>query len=223
MKIPSKEKIIYWLTSAYTIENESLPGACHCINVGLAMEAIAKQTHTINPMAAKAMGFLHDVGKMDVSTYPFFNGEKHAHDIVGFDFLIKEGFPDVAYGALTHSLLSGNLDNDYNRAMFFYNEKDIKRLKDLLKNHLYTDTEKLLQLCDWIVQKDHICTIENSYEFIKKYYGYYECLDDCLKKAMEIKKYFDKICKTDIYQICEAAIIKKWDTTNFVKFISMVI
>lgn len=222
MNIPTKTQILSWLTSAYTI-NETLPGACHCLNVGFAMEAVAKKTVCIDPEQAKVIGFLHDVGKMDPSTNPSFQGEKRAHDIVGFDFLLEKGFPEIAYGSLTHSLLSKDLTNEYNRVMFFNREDDIQRIQELLKGHIYTDTEKLLQLLDWIIQKDHVCTIENSYEFIKNDYGHYNGLDDCYKEAVKFKSYFDDLCQLDIYSLCDTVIIKKWDTAHFEQFISNLI
>ncbi len=213
MNLPSKQQIFDWLMASYTT-NEVLPPICHCVNVGLAMEAVAIKTNNINPKKAKIIGFLHDVGKMDISTNPHFAGEKRAHDIIGFDFLMQQGFPEIAYGALTHSLLSKNLANEYNKAMFFNNDEDIERLQKLLEKHLYTDTEKLLQLLDWIIQKDHVCTIENSYEFIKNYYGYYDGLDDCYNEALKIKAYFDNICNCDIYTLCDKVIIKNWGTSK---------
>ena len=223
MKTPSKEQIVNWLLQSYTMKDTSLPGICHCINVGLAMEAVAKSCKLMDPKEAKIIGLLHDVGKIDVTTNPYYEGNKRAHDIVGFDFLRKEGFPEIAYGSLTHSLLSKDLDNEYNKAMFFYNADDLKRLRSLLKDHTYSETEKLLQLCDWIIQKDHVCTIENSYEFIKKYYGYYEGLDDSLKEALKIKKHFDDACKKDIYDICKSVIISKWNINNLENFIRSII
>ena len=107
--------------------------------------------------------------------------------------------------------------------MFFNREDDIQRIQELLKGHIYTDTEKLLQLLDWIIQKDHVCTIENSYEFIKNYYGHYDGLDDCYQEAVKLKNYFDTLCQSDIYSLCDTVIIKKWDTAHFEQFISSLI
>ncbi len=222
MNIPDKEKIIKWLLALYPVK-EVLPMACHCINVGLAMEAVAQKSSHINSEQAKFMGFLHDVGKMDISTNPNFNGEKHAHDLVGFDFLMKEDFSEIAYASLTHSLLCKDLTSEYNHAMFFYQTDDINRLQTLLANHVYSDAEKLLQLLDWIVQKDHVCSIENSYEFIKTHYGFYEGLDDAFHEAQQLKMYFDSLCNSDIYTLCDNAIIKEWDMDNFERFISRVL
>ena len=75
MNIPTKAQILSWLTSAYTI-NETLPGACHCLNVGFAMEAVAKKTVCIEPEQAKVIGFLHDVGKWILQQTRIFKGKK---------------------------------------------------------------------------------------------------------------------------------------------------
>lgn len=218
MKKPAKEQIIDWLMKSYTMKS-SLPGVCHCINVGLAMKAISQQIASINPDDAKIIGILHDIGKIDTSTDPGFKGEKHAHDLVGFDFLMMQGFPEIAYGCLTHSLLCKDLNCEYNRAMFFYNNQDIERVKKLLEFHQYTDIERLLQICDWIIQKKNVCTLENSYDFIKKYYGNYNGLNESLQEARKIKRYFEDRCQQNLYEICDKAIIKEWPLDSFENFL----
>lgn len=224
MKHPTREQIVEWLFESYTLADaKSLPGICHCLNVGLAMEAIAKRSKIIDPYDAKIIGFLHDVGKRDIFTNPQYIGKKRAHDITGYEFLLNQGFSDLAVASLTHSLLSENMDTDYNQAMFFYNKQDIIKVKKFLKENHLTKLHQLLQMCDWIIQKDHVCTIENSYNFIKNYYGNYKGLDECFRQAKSIKKEFDDLCDKDIYEISDEVIIKNWDLSNLRQFIKKII
>ena len=166
----------------------------HTKGIAESCEIIAKQIAGLNTEKAYVLGLLHDYGKK----YP----EKELggfHGRYGYEEMKQMGFPDVARVCLTHSFYS----SDFNKENYKnYSSKDLDWAKEKLKNIIFDDYDKLVQLCDMFFEGLNKVTFEKRFEGIMKRHNLsFENITNLYYYAEENKKYFDKKCGTDIYKL----------------------
>ena len=110
----------------------------HSKRVGEAAQRIAKKLN-IDSDKAKAMGYIHDIGKR--------SGERVHHVINGYKYMTELGYDEYAVICLTHSYLN----NDINCTAGGVPNSDSEGYefrKEFIKNHEYTIYDKIINLCD---------------------------------------------------------------------------
>lgn len=165
----------------------------HTIGIGEAAAKIAAYSG-LNTDKAYACGLLHDWGKIQK--------EKEtgiAHFIVGYQKMVQEGFSDIARICLTHSFPDCHFKRDDYPA---YSDEDILFVKDYLKNIVYDDYDRLIQLCDMFFEGLSKVSYQKRLEYIRARYRLEKSQTAVLEKcAAENKAYFDKKCGQDIYKL----------------------
>ena len=166
----------------------------HTKGIAESCEIIAKQIAELNPEKAYVLGLLHDYGKK----YP----EKELggfHGRYGYDEMMQMGFSDVARVCLTHSFYASDFNKDDYKN---YSSKDLDWAQDKLKNIIFDDYDKLVQLCDMFFEGLNKVTFEKRFEGIMMRHNLsFDNVENLYHHAEENKKYFDKKCGTDIYKL----------------------
>ena len=110
----------------------------HCICVGDTAAVIAKAIGLEDPDYARALGYVHDIGK-------HLNEDNvEWHDVLGFQYLLSQGIDEQdAWICMTHSYING----DYRcEAGGIPKEHPLRCEK--LRAHPYNTYEEIINLCD---------------------------------------------------------------------------
>ena len=171
----------------YTYEN-------HVYGVAQAAKIISSKIKGMNPNHLYVMGLLHDICRTeDVRLQRF-------HGILGYEKLIQID-PDVARACLLHTFPWNELPPYRQCALlFFQSKKDYLFVADFIKNNSPKEEDYLIQLCDYLANKDGIVTIEErSEEIIERHRKLQDVAD--IVRVNELKRYFDKKIGCDIYSL----------------------
>ena len=79
------------------------------------------------------------------------------------------------------------------------NENCTKKIVSLLADTTLDDYDYLIQLCDSIAKADGVVTLEERMNDVKSRYGYYP--QEKWDRNMELKQYFEKKMKKELYQV----------------------
>jgi hypothetical protein len=141
----------------------------HCFAVGAAARKIAEKMG-LDGEKAEVLGTLHDVG------CKFARGDQHP--IRGYKYLKSLGVPeDAASPTLTHSFINGDPNCTADGILIAEghavpkqkiipygadkeSETDRKFLLDYLEKHIYSDYEKIINLCD-LLATNRVIGLEN--------------------------------------------------------------
>ena len=177
--------------SPFTAEQEQTFRA-HCSAVADIAQTIAAHCG-LDRNKAWVIGLLHDCGR--IKDEP---NENVFHGLVGWHYMQKKGFPELARYSLTHTFY----DKDFNMDNYPQNKNDLMTCKKLLENIEYDDYDRLLQLADLCNNMGKSCTLEYRMESISKRYKIpYLNVLSVFKTANRIKAYFDAKCGQDIYRL----------------------
>lgn len=185
--LPSKEeaeKLLLWAHS----QNPG-PWAKHSQVVARIAETIAKQCG-LDCHRAYTSGLLHDIGR-----YEGVRGLHHSY--AGYDIMLRKGYPQIADICLSHSFPYKNLDA--NNSACDCTPDELSVIASFLANKTFDDYDKLIQLGDAMGAAQGVCLIEVRLVDIVRRYGFN---DFTLRKwdcIFELKSYFDKLCKTNVY------------------------
>lgn len=165
----------------------------HIQNVALSAKKIAEATKTLIPEKAYVLGLLHDCGKRKKES----EAQKF-HGREGYEYMLEQGYPDVARISLTHTFPN----KDFDIHSIGYPIEWMEWVKSKLKYIEYDDYDRLIQLCDKISEGQKIVKLEDRVAGIIKRYNLSEDkYNNLLKDGIELKNYFDNICGQDIYKI----------------------
>jgi len=173
-------------------KNNPGPWMDHSKVAARAAKTIAQKCN-LNGNAAFILGLLHDIGRYEGVT-----GLHHIY--AGYELMTEKGYSYIAKICLTHSFPDKNL-NSYIGKNDCTKEETIE-IKNKLKDYEYDDYDRLIQLCDTIGSSDGICFMEKRILDVIKRYG--KVNKSIVKKwdtIFEIKKYFDKLCGINIYNL----------------------
>lgn len=159
----------------------------HSICVGNAASIIAKELN-LDTEKAKTLGYIHDIGK--------FVGDFCDHVMNGYNYLKELGY-DLEYCniCLTHSYLNNDV---YCTAGGV--PKDIPFRTDFIKNHEYTEYEKIINLCDLMCTKV-VNTIDKRLIDIMTRRGAYENTQYHIIETYKLKKHFDDLLGYSVYDL----------------------
>lgn len=137
----------------------------------------------------KALGFLHDIGKI---FQPY-----SEHLTNGYEYLNQQGF-DAEYGqiCLTHSFLSN--DPDIMLSPFRGNQDTM--IRDFIKQHEFTLAERIINLCDIFCECER-WTLEKRLIDIMSRHGSYTGSQKFIHRAQARKAEFDLMLGKNLYNL----------------------
>ena len=158
----------------------------HSICVGDAASKIASSLN-LDEEKAKTLGYIHDIGKLV--------GEFRLHVMNGYNYLKELGYDDEYCNiCLTHSYLN----NDVNCTQGI--PLDIPFRTEFIKNHEYTEYEKIINLCDLMCTRV-VNTMDRRLIDIISRRGVCKNTEYHIKEAYKLKKYFDDRLGYNVYNL----------------------
>lgn len=189
-----KRRIIMRLTSEYALNllNKIKPEIIdvrwinHSICVGNTAAIIAKELN-LNPEYARALGYVHDIGKyINKTNYEW-------HDIDGYNYLISLGIDkEDAMICLTHSYING--DYTCTAGGIPQNHK----LRNDLKEYEYNYYQKIINLCDLMCTTQTMSMEKRLIDLLLRK-GIHENTKYHIESSQKLKAEFDALLGFDLY------------------------
>jgi putative nucleotidyltransferase with HDIG domain len=162
----------------------------HCKAVGDTAAVIAKGIGLEDPEYARALGYVHDIGKCVDPTTPI------KHDIDGFYYLQEKGIDEQdAFICLTHSFING----DYTCQAGGIPEKHPLRC-EVLQAHEYNMYEHIINLCD-LMCLFNTMTVEKRLIDLLTRKGIHENTHYHLMETLKLKKKIEDLLGHDLYDL----------------------
>ena len=160
----------------------------HCRCVGKTAGVIANAIGEDGDLA-ETLGMVHDIGKKDTTEVVY-------HDLIGYEYLKNLGYDDkYAAICLTHSYLN---NDDTCVAGGYLPENEFRT--QYIKNHQYTEVEKIINLCD-LMCKNELVTFEERMIDLLTRKGIHPNSVYHLHEAIKLKNYFDAKVDGGIYSL----------------------
>lgn len=162
----------------------------HSICVGDTAAEIAKALKLEDPEHARALGYMHDIGKYkDPRNVEW-------HDVLGYRYLLDEGIDEEdAFICLTHSYING----DYTCTAGVIPKEDPLRC-EILQQHEYTIYEEIINLCDLMCLLDTL-TMEKRLIDLLVRKGVHSHTHRHITEALKLKKKFDDMLGYNLYDL----------------------
>jgi hypothetical protein len=141
---------------------------------------------------AYILGLLHDIGRYEGVT-----GLRHVY--YGYMLMRERGYLDVARISLTHSFPYKNIAS-YQGTLDCTQEEEAY-IHTALKTIEYDDFDKLIQLCDCLSLAEGVCLLEVRLIDVARRSGINQYVQNKWDAYFELKKYFDKKCTMNIYDL----------------------
>jgi len=182
-------------------EAEKLLIWAHELNPGLWMEhskVVARAAETIaekcglDTHRAYISGLLHDIGR--------YEGVRALHHVyAGHELLKNKGYEQIAEICLSHSFPYQTIDE-------YFGDNDCTAeetaaITSFLASALYSDYDKLIQLCDAIGAAAGVSLIEVRIIDVIRRYGFNDLSVNKIDTYFAIKAHFDKLCGMNIYDL----------------------
>jgi hypothetical protein len=188
MKIPSRLQ-----AQAYLEEAERLnPGRWveHSKVVAITAETIAGYHPQIESEPAYILGLLHDIGRREG-----IHGMRHVID--GYNFLVKEGYPDSARICLTHSYPIQHIDSG--SSPWDGTQEEYQFVAEFLSNIEYSPYDRIIQLCDAICMPSGPVLMEKRMLDVVLRYGFNDFTIRKWRAFFELRDDFERVIGQSIY------------------------
>ena len=178
---------------------ESNPGlwAEHSRYVALACKNIASRCDDMSADTAYILGLLHDIGR-----YAGVSSEKHLID--GYRYCMERGWKKAAQICISHAFMIRDIDTSI--GVFDVAEADYQFMKEFIKNAVYDNYDRLVQLCDALSLPTGFCILEKRFVDVTIRYGMHPATVDRWLKILEIKSLFEKKTGCSIYDLLPGVI-----------------
>lgn len=160
--------------------------AAHCA------EKIAQNCLGMDGDKAYVLGLLHDIGRRFGVT-----GLHHVYD--GWKYLLSLGYDEAARICLTHTFTTKNLSNYVGK--FDLTPQQQAELEAALRETVYDDYDRLIQLCDAISGPDGVMDIQERMGDVKRRYGAFD--SEKWEANLALKRCFEDKMGKDIYTVTE--------------------
>lgn len=191
MKIPSIKNANAYLEWAYNCNPG--PWADHSRIVSKAAKRIAKASG-LDPDVAEVLGLLHDLGR-----YKGVTNMMHIYD--GYLYLMENGYPDAAQICITHSFPIQNIQV-YSGANDCSDEIS-SEIQRILYTSVYTDYDRLIQLCDSIALPQGVCLLEKRLLDVALRHGVNNYTVPKWKEIFNIWNHFTQLSGINLYSLFE--------------------
>ena len=170
------------------------PGAWadHSRYVALACQNIASRCPHLNEDDAYIYGLLHDIGR-----YVGVTSEKHLID--GYRYCVERGWEKAAQICISHAFMVK--DTSSSIGVFDMPPEDKEFMDAFVKNAVYDDYDRLVQLCDALALPSGFCLLEKRFVDVTIRYGVHPSTIDRWKAVLDIKAHFEKIIGCSIYDL----------------------
>lgn len=173
------------------------PWADHSRYVGEACRRIAARCDGLSEETACCLGLLHDIGRREgVSS------ERHLID--GYRYCIRRGWTKAAQVCISHAFMIQDIHTSV--GIFDVTEEDYRFMEIFIKNAVYDDYDRLVQLCDALALPEGFCILEKRFVDVAIRYGTHPHTAARWKKVLEIREYFEFQMKCSIYDVLPEAI-----------------
>ena len=173
---------------------QSNPGVWvdHSRYVAQACENIALHCAGLDSEKAYILGLLHDIGR-----YPGVTSERHLID--GYRYCMERGWEKAAQICISHAFMIQDIHTSIGK--FDVSEEDYRFMEQFVKNAVYDDYDRLVQLCDSLALPTGFCILEKRFVDVTIRYGVHPATIDRWKKILEIKEYFQEKMGCSIYEV----------------------
>lgn len=180
---------------ALLAEGESLnpgPWVGHSRWVAEAAGRLAAHLPEMDADTAFALGLLHDIGRREGPS-----DMRHALD--GYRYLAGLGYGQAAQICLTHS----HPIRDIHAAagQWDVSPDELRFVRAYLEQAVYTDYDRLIQLCDALALPDGLCLIEKRLVDVALRHGFNECTLDKWRAFMQLQHDFEEKLGQSIYAL----------------------
>lgn len=164
----------------------------HSYYVALACETITAHTDDLSKDLAYCYGLLHDIGR-----YPGRTSEKHLID--GYRYCMNLGWDKAAQICISHAFMIQDIHTSI--GTFDVSKEDYTFMEQFVKNAVYDDYDRLVQLCDSLALPTGFCILEKRFVDVTMRYGFHPYTIARWKKILAIKDYFDEKSHCSIYEL----------------------
>ena len=130
------------------------------------------------------------------------SAERHLID--GYRFCIERGWEKAAQICISHAFMIQDIRSSI--GTFDVTETDFRFLENFVKNAVYDDYDRLVQLCDALALPTGFCILEKRFVDVTIRYGVHPYTVDRWKKVLEIKADFEGKINGSIYDLLPGAI-----------------
>lgn len=169
----------------------------HSRFVALACKNIAAQCQDLSPDQAYCFGLLHDIGR-----YAGVTSEKHLID--GYRFCMERGWEKAAQICISHTFMIQDIKTSI--GIFDISHEEYLFMEDFIKNAVYDDYDRLVQLCDALALPTGFCLLEKRLVDVALRYGTPPVTFERWKKILEIKDLFENKINGSIYELLPGVI-----------------
>lgn len=170
--------------------NNPGPWADHSRYVAKACENIAKHCFHLDITEAYLYGLLHDIGR-----YAGVSSEKHLID--GYRFCMERGWEKAAQICISHAFMVKDIASSI--GVFDMPPEDKNFIEQFVKDAVYDDYDRLVQLCDALALPTGFCLLEERWADVTARYGIHPFTEERQKAVLDIKAYFESIIGCSIY------------------------
>ncbi len=164
----------------------------HSRFVALACKNIAAQCGDLSPDRAYCFGLLHDIGR-----YAGVTSEKHLID--GYRFCMDRGWEKAAQICISHAFMIQDIKTSI--GTFDVSDEEYLFMERFIKNAVYDDYDRLVQLCDALALPTGFCLLEKRFVDVAIRYGTPPVIVERWKKTLEIKDFFEQKINGSIYRL----------------------
>jgi putative nucleotidyltransferase with HDIG domain len=173
--------------------NEQNPGLWvnHSKVAARAAETIANKCG-LDADRAYVSGLLHDIGR--------YEGVRELHHIyAGYMLLKGKGYEQIGEICLSRSFPYQNIGEYFGKNDC--SPVEIEFITSFLTSKTYNGYDKLIQLCDAIGTAHGVSLIDVRIIDVIRRYGFTSLTVNKIEAIFALKKYFDKICELNIYDL----------------------
>ena len=164
----------------------------HSRFVALACKNIAAQCGDLSSDRAYCFGLLHDIGR-----YAGVTSEKHLID--GYRFCMERGWEKAAQICISHAFMIQDIKTSI--GTFDVSDEEYLFMERFIKNAVYDDYDRLVQLCDALALPAGFCLLEKRFVDVALRYGTPPVIVERWKKTLEIKDFFEEKINGSIYRL----------------------
>ena len=164
----------------------------HSRFAALACKNIASRCDGMSADKAYCFGLLHDIGR-----YDGISSVKHL--IVGYRFCMERGWEKAAQICISHAFMIQDIETSI--GTFDVSDEDYRFMADFIKNAVYDDYDRLVQLCDSLALPSGFCLLEKRFVDVALRYGTPPVTVERWKKVLEIKEAFERKTGCPIYEL----------------------
>ena len=173
---------------------KSNPGlwADHSRYVAMACRNIARHCDGLSADEAYVFGLMHDIGR-----YAGVTSEKHLLD--GYRYCVERGWEKAAQICISHAFMIQDIHTSI--GTFDMSEEEYQFMEQFVKNAIYDDYDRLVQMCDSLALPTGFCILEKRFVDVTIRYGVHPSTIDRWKKIFEIKDLFERKIGCSIYDL----------------------